>query len=248
MLIISKDYFSQRFEIECHAINQIETFCLHTLKIHKANWAAVICYIRIYLRRAVYSVCIDLQCDHSLYECLLFSGDCYFMAIHSWQNRNCNRAHFIYGFIDVVKIKTAQQTLLNVETTHSFTHSLIHSLGRADTRQNSHYESSIEFDWITRQYMCVQPTVNRWQTAIYVRFRLSSGFDIWYDILRENALTFQCSWQKYVPFNLSWLILCVCVLLCVLWNRLLHFKTPIFNVWNLKPVIAFSSKWQYICH
>lgn len=91
MLIISKDYFSQRFEIECHAINQIETFCLHTLKIHKANWAAVICYIRIYLRRAVYSVCIDLQCDHSLYECLLFSGDCYysnsFMAKSQLQSR-----------------------------------------------------------------------------------------------------------------------------------------------------------------
>lgn len=129
MLIISKDYFSQRFEIECHAINQIETFCLHTLKIHKANWAAVICYIRIYLRRTVYSVCIDLQCDHSLYECLLFSGDCYFIAIHSWQNRNCNRAHFIYGFIDVVKIVIKNGI-------HSNSRCGNDSLSEKNTRQN----------------------------------------------------------------------------------------------------------------
>lgn len=197
MLIISKDYFSQRFEIECHAINQIETFCLHTLKIHKANWAAVICYIRIYLRRAVYSVCIDLQCDHSLYECLLFSGDCYFMAIHSWQNRNCNRAHFIYGFIDVVKIVIKNRIHSNPRCGND-------SLSEKNTRQNmAIWKILFEFFFLVISF-----------EIFNVFFPISSKLLMWHF---QNDRLFNVALQsKMLSINFKRLNLFICIKSCII--------------------------------
>lgn len=51
---MNKDYFSQRFEIEWRAINQTETFCLHTLKYTKAI-AQLLLYSQIFF--ASFTMC-----------------------------------------------------------------------------------------------------------------------------------------------------------------------------------------------